>query len=63
MNTANISFSVHEYDRDGDIVERGIYLHFGDTRVKVSDDIENFKDVVLHIAAMVREIGEACPRV
>jgi len=37
MLLKDIIFSVHDYDQDGDAVDRGIFLHFGETRVKVAE--------------------------
>jgi len=51
-------FSVNEYTRDGDITDDGIFLHFGDTKVKVANDIEGFKKFIEHINEMVGEIEE-----
>jgi hypothetical protein len=33
-----VMFSVNDYDSDGDIRDRGIFLNFGDTRIKVADN-------------------------
>ncbi len=33
MKPKDIMFSVNEYDRDGDCTEKGIFLHFGETRL------------------------------
>lgn len=58
MDLKDILFSVNEYDRDGDRTDIGIYLHFGDTRVKVADDLDQFKLVVDRIRGMVDEIRD-----
>jgi hypothetical protein len=58
MDLKDILFSVNEYDRDGDRTDIGIYLHFGDTRVKVADDLDQFKLVVDRIRSMVDEIRD-----
>lgn len=54
-------FSVNDYDKDGDIVEYGIYLHFGDTRVLVAGTIHEFKRFVDRISSMSKEIEENYP--
>jgi hypothetical protein len=55
-------FSVNSYDSDGDLFEVGVYLHFGDTRVRVADTIEDFLDetngIKRKIDNMVNEITE-----
>lgn len=56
-----VLFSIHDYDRDGDIDERGIYLHFGKTRIHVAENMPEFEEVVSQIMGMVDEIKENYP--
>lgn len=35
--------SLHEYDYEGDVRKAGMFLHFGDVRVHVADDLEGFR--------------------
>lgn len=58
MDRKDILFSVNEYDRDGDRTDAGIYLHFGDTRIKVANSLDEFKSVVDHISGMIDEIRD-----
>lgn len=58
MKLDEILFSVNEYHGPGYILETGIFLHFGETRVKVADNLEDFKDVTKRINGMVKEIEE-----
>jgi len=58
MHPKDIVFSVNEYDSDGDATDKGVFLHFGETRVKAADTIEDFRSIVQHMNAMVREIEE-----
>lgn len=58
MHPKYITFSVNEYDRDGDATDEGIFLHFNDCRVKAADNINDFRSIVEHMEAMVREIEE-----
>lgn len=58
MDPNNILFSVHDYDIDGDATDEGIYLHFGHTRVKVAENLEQFKKVADRIHGMVKEIRD-----
>ena len=51
-------FSVHDYDFEGDIYDRGIFLHFGETRVKVAEHLEEFKAAAERISGMAEEIAE-----
>jgi len=61
MLLKDVLFSVNDYDADGDVTGRGIYLHFGETRIKVSDNLKDFRDVADRIASMVDEIAENYP--
>lgn len=56
MKPNEIRFSVNDYDKDGDCVERGVFLHFEGTRVKAADTIKDFADIVRHFEAMRDEI-------
>ena len=58
MKLTDIMFSVHDYDQDGDVHTAGIFLHFGETRVKIADDLEGLKAAAERIAGMVDEIAE-----
>jgi hypothetical protein len=52
------TFSVNDYDKDGDIFEEGIFFHFGDTRIKVTNTVEELSDWPEYIASMITEIKE-----
>lgn len=58
MKTKDIMFSVNTYDKDGDVVDEGIFLHFGETVVKAADTFSDFRSLVGHIQSMVNEISE-----
>lgn len=58
MQLNEICFSVNSYDCDGDICETGIFLHFGETRVKVAETLDEFKAVAERISGMSIEISE-----
>lgn len=51
-------FSVDDHDRDGDLIEKGIYLHHGNARVKVAETIEEFDAFIEHLQSMREEIAE-----
>ena len=41
------SFSIHDFDEDGDKIDHGVFLHFGGTRIKVAKNksqLKAFKD-------------------
>lgn len=42
----DISYSINSYDADGDIVEGGFFLHFGEVRIKVADNVHELQNVV-----------------
>ena len=56
MKLTDITFSVNDYDSDGDCREKGVFLHFGETRVKAADSIVEFSEIVKHFAAMIDDI-------
>ena len=58
MNEKKVLFSVHDYDFEGDVLERGIFLHFGQTRIKVAETLAEFKEVASAISEMADEIKE-----
>jgi len=61
MHPKDITFSVNDYDSDGDLTDEGIFLHFGKTRVHAAESTEDFRTIVQHMEAMVREIEENYP--
>ena len=53
-------FSVNSYDEDGDIIEEGIFLYFGNnTRIKVAENIEGYRLFVDFLASITGEIAKA----
>jgi hypothetical protein len=58
MNQVKILFSVNEYDKDGDLINFGIFLHFGETKIKVASDMGGFKNVIAKLQSMCGEIEE-----
>lgn len=61
MQIKHIMFSVNDYDLDGYATDEGIFLHFGGTRVKAAESLEDFRTIVQHMESMVREIEENYP--
>ncbi len=51
-----IMFSINDYDRTGYCVDKGIFLHFGNTRVKAAENIEDFKTIIECFNNMIYEI-------
>lgn len=52
------SFSINEYDSDGDLLESGIHLHFGDTRIRVAKNKEGLKCFEKQLQKIFKEIHE-----
>ena len=52
------TFSVNLHDRDGDVSCEGIYLHYGDTVIKVASTLRGFKAHAAHLTSMADEIEE-----
>lgn len=61
MSTIDILFSVNDYDKDGDVADQGVFLHFRDARVKVARDMEEFRALPARIQSMVDEIAQNYP--
>ena len=51
-----VSFSFHTYDSDGESYETGVYLWFGDTRIRVAKDREEYEKFKKTIDACFEEI-------
>ena len=52
------TFSVNQHDKDGDVYDEGIYLHYGHTSIRVATTLRGFKAHILHLQGMVDEISE-----
>ena len=61
MAKPNITFSIHDFDRDGDIIEPGVFLNFGQARIRVAGDLIEFRTVIAHLESMAVEIEENYP--
>jgi hypothetical protein len=53
-----VTFSVNNYDNEGDISQLGIYLHFGETRIRVAENLTDFKKFQNELDATYKEIKE-----
>jgi hypothetical protein len=54
-----ITFSVNTYDADGDCFEKGVFLHFGPTRVCVAENPQEFVDqMASRMQKIANEIAE-----
>lgn len=50
------TFSVNEYDNDGDVANNGIFFHLGALRIKICDEVEELDDFIAHIVEIKEEI-------
>jgi hypothetical protein len=53
-----ISFSINQYDSDGDIFDEGVYLYLGDTviiKVKNVAEVEEMSKQLETVASEIRE--------
>lgn len=51
-------FSINRYDREGDDWELGIYLHYGDTSIKIAKNLDGFNAHIEHLKKVAHEIKE-----
>lgn len=56
MKNRKVFYSLNDYDSDGDIIEKGVFLHVGETRIKVAEQISEFSDFVSQIEDIHKEI-------
>lgn len=52
----NVSYSTNSYDYEGDAWEKGIYLHFGEARIRVAENIEGYKLFVKQLEELTDQI-------
>lgn len=52
------NFSVNDYDDECDITEYGIYFHFGETRIRICEDVDGLAMFKEHIDKIEKEIRE-----
>jgi len=52
------SFSINLYDRDGDVYDRGIFLHYQNTMIRVATTLRGFRAHIKHLQGMAHEIEE-----
>lgn len=54
-----VCFSVNTYDYEGDVIDRGIFLHFGNTAICVAYDYEGYLEFIEKLKGMAPEISES----
>ena len=58
MSHKQITFSVNEYDCDGDCLDGGVFLHIDDCKIKVTDSVKEFSAIVEQINQIAKELEE-----
>lgn len=58
MKLEDICFSVNDYDWEGDVLKKGIFLHFGETRIFIAEDLDGFRNFIKHLDDMCKELRE-----
>jgi len=51
-----ITFSIDSHDRDGDVCEDGIFIHFGNTRIRVAGSFLEYLSFLTELRSMAPEI-------
>lgn len=54
-----ITFSVNDYDKDGDVSEQGIYLHIGPFRVRAGTAVADVRAIAKQLEKIASEIEDA----
>lgn len=57
-NEIKVEFEVNTFDKDGDLIEEGIYLHFNSCRIRVAGSMDEYYSLVSHLERMGAEISE-----
>lgn len=53
-----VSFREHIYDKDGDLNESGIFLHFGENLILKLKNFADLKDTINNMSKCAIEIAE-----
>ena len=52
----NVLFSINEHDNEGNVSVEGLYLHFGDTRIRVGDGKAELQDLIDRLHVIMAEV-------
>jgi hypothetical protein len=52
------TFSINSYDKDGDIIDVGVFLHYDDVTIYIADTLNSFKEHIKHLENIAKEISE-----
>jgi len=58
MKLEDICFSVNDYDWEGDVTKEGIFLHLGETRIFIAEDLDGFRNFIKHLDNMYKKLRE-----
>jgi len=58
LEYTNSLFSINIYDQDGDLIDEGIFLHYGKTSIKVASTLAGFQEYIKSLQHMIVEITE-----
>ena len=50
------TFSINQYDRDGDIIDSGVFIHVGDITTIKFENSEELEKFCLHVLSSLQEI-------
>ena len=56
MSYKQPTFSVNSYDEDGDIIDKGIFLHHQDTSILIANTLEDFEKYIEWLQSIKEEI-------
>jgi len=52
-----VFYSINDYDFEGDITEEAVYLHFGETRIKIADTVKQSSEFFEQMEKIYKEIN------
>ena len=53
-----VNFSINMFDCDWDIVEEGVFLHFGVAAIKIGNDLRDYESFINELEAMKNAVAE-----
>ena len=57
--TATVTYSLSQYDKDGDEIEHGVFLYFDhNVAIRVCESVEDFDAVLAQLVAIRNEIQQ-----
>ena len=59
----DVGFSINLYDREGDVYQKGIYIHIDDDTILRFENKADLKDFYLSIFKCIEEIAESYPEI